>query len=111
MADGNFARFGARKGRRLIFFILLSVLLHGLIFLIKIDLSTDKSEEESLVSIKYIDDSKGLKPPSQPVLPPKPQKKEEDSKPKGQVVDFRRERNFRSAFQTSTKPTCSSWML
>ena len=88
MADGNFARFGARKGRRLILFILLSVLLHGLVFLIKIDLSTDKSDEESLVSIRYIDDS-AAKLPSTPVLPPKPpEKKKEDLKPKGQVVDI-----------------------
>lgn len=87
MADGNFARFGARKGRRLILFILLSVLLHGLVFLVKIDLSTDKSDEESLVSIKYLDDS-AAKLPATPVLPPKPEKKKEDSKPKGQVVDI-----------------------
>ena len=87
MADGNFARFGARKGRRLILFILLSVLLHGLVFLVKIDLSTDKSNEESLVSIKYLDDS-AAKLPATPVLPPKPEKKKEDIKPKGQVVDI-----------------------
>ncbi len=87
MADGNFARFGARKGRRLILFILLSVLLHGLVFLVKIDLSTDKSNEESLVSIKYLDDS-AAKLPAAPVLPPKPEKKEKDSKPKGQLVDI-----------------------
>ena len=88
MADGNFGKNGARKGRRLIFFILLSVLLHGLVFLIKIDLSDDKNDDESLVSIRYIDDSTGIKPPVTPVLPPKPEKKEEDSKPKGQIVDI-----------------------
>ena len=77
MADRNFGRFGARKGGRLILFILLSVLFHGLVFLIKIDLSTDKSGEESLVSIKYLDDS-GAKLPATPVLPPKPEKKKED---------------------------------
>ncbi len=87
MADGNFGKNGARKGGRLIFFILLSVLLHGLVFLIKIDLSADKSSEESLVSIKYIDDS-AAKLPATPVLPPKPEKKKEDSKPKGQIVDI-----------------------
>ena len=87
MADRNFGKNGTRKGGRLILFILLSVLLHGLVFLIKIDLSTDKSEEESLVSIKYLDDS-AAKLPSTPVLPPKPEKKKEDSKPKGQVVDI-----------------------
>ena len=87
MADRNFARFGSRKGGKLILFILLSVLFHGLIFLIKIDLSTDKSEEENLVSIKYLDDS-AAKLPATPSLPPKPEKKKEDSKPKGQVVDI-----------------------
>ena len=87
MVDRNFGKNGARKGRRLILFILLSVLLHGLIFLIKIDLSTDKSDEENLVSIRYIDDS-AAKLPATPVLPPKPEKKKEDSKPKGQVVDI-----------------------
>jgi TonB family protein len=87
MADRDFGRNGARKGGRLILFILLSVLLHGLVFLIKIDLSTDKSEEESLVSIKYYDDS-AAKLPAAPVLPPKPEKKKEDTKPKGQVVDI-----------------------
>lgn len=87
MADRNFARFGARKGGRLILFILLSVLFHGLVFLIKIDLSTDNSGEESLVSIKYLDDS-AAKLPATPVLPPKPEKKKEDSKPKGQLVDI-----------------------
>lgn len=87
MADRNFGKNGTRKGGRLILFILLSILFHGLIFLIKIDLSTDKSGEESLVSIKYLDDS-AAKLPSTPVLPPKPEKKKEDSKPKGQVVDI-----------------------
>ena len=87
MADRNFGRFGARKGGRLILFILLSVLFHGLVFLIKIDLSTDNSGEESLVSIKYLDDS-AAKLPATPVLPPKPEKKKEDSKPKGQLVDI-----------------------
>ena len=87
MADRNFARNGTRKSGKLIIFILLSVLLHGLIFLIKIDLSTDNSEEESLVSIKYLDDS-GAKLPATPVLPPKPEKKKEDNKPKGQLVDI-----------------------
>ena len=87
MAYGNFERNGARKSRKLILFILLSVLLHGLVFLIKIDLSTDKSDDESLVSIKYLDDS-AAKLPSAPVLPPKPEKKAEDQKPKGQVVDI-----------------------
>ena len=88
MADGNFGRNGTRKGGRLILFILLSVLVHGLIFLIKIDLSTDKNDDDSLVSIKYIDDSGGVKPPATPVLPPKPEKKAEDSRPKGQIVDI-----------------------
>ena len=87
MADRNFGRNGTRKGGKLILFILLSLLFHGLIFLIKIDLSTDKSDEESLVSIKYLDDS-AAKLPATPVLPPKPEKKKEDSKPKGQVVDI-----------------------
>ena len=87
MADRNFGKNGTRKGGRLILFILLSVLFHGLVFLIKIDLSTDKSEEESLVSIKYLDDS-AAKLPATPVLPPKPEKKKENSKPKGQIVDI-----------------------
>ena len=87
MAYGNFGKNGTRKSGKLILFILLSVLLHGLVFLIKIDLSTDKGEEESLVSIKYLDDS-AAKLPSAPVLPPKPEKKAEDQKPKGQVVDI-----------------------
>ena len=87
MADRNFERNGARKGGKLILFILLSVLLHGLIFLIKIDLSTDKSDEESLVSIKYLDDS-AAKLPATPALPPKPEKKKENQKPKGQLVDI-----------------------
>ena len=88
MADGNFGRNGAKRGRRLILFILLSVLLHGLVFLIKIDLSNDKNDDDSLVAIRYIDDSTGVKPPAAPVLPPKPEKKAEDSKPKGQIVDI-----------------------
>ena len=87
MADRNFGRNGTRKGGKLILFILFSVLLHGLIFLIKIDLSTDKGDDESLVSIRYIDDS-AAKLPATPVLPPKPEKKQEDVKPKGQVVDI-----------------------
>ena len=87
MAYGNFGKNGTRKSRKLILFILLSVLLHGLVFLIKIDLSTDKGDEESLVSIRYIDDS-AVKLPSAPVLPPKPEKKNEVTKPRGQVVDI-----------------------
>ena len=87
MAYGNFGKNGTRKSGKLILFILLSVLLHGLVFLIKIDLSTDKGDDESLVSIKYLDDS-AVKLPSAPVLPPKPEKKAEDQKPKGQVVDI-----------------------
>ena len=87
MADRNFGRNGTRKGGRLILFILLSVLFHGLIFLIKIDISTDKSEEENLVSIKYLDDS-AAKLPATPVLPPKPERKKEDLELKGQIVDI-----------------------
>lgn len=87
MADRNFERDGSRKSGKLILFILLSVLFHGLIFLIKIDFSSDKSDEENLVSIRYIDDS-AAKLPATPVLPPKPEKKKEDSKPKGQIVDI-----------------------
>ena len=111
MADRNFERSGARKGGRLILFILLSILFHGLIFLIKIDLSSKNGEDGNLVSIKYIDDSTGIKPPSQPVLPPKPEKKKEDSKPKGQVVDIAKPKNekkpdksrFLSEFDSSVK--------
>ena len=111
MADRNFERSGARKGGRLILFILLSILFHGLIFLIKTDLSGKNGEEDNLVSIKYIDDSTGIKPPSQPVLPPKPEKKKEDSKPKGQVVDIAKPKNekkpdksrFLSEFDSSVK--------
>ena len=88
MADRNFRGNGTRKSGKLIIFILLSVLLHGLFFLIKIDLSDNKNDSENLVSIRYIDDSTGVKPPATPVLPPKPEKKREDSKPKGQVVDI-----------------------
>ncbi|MBR6422090.1 energy transducer TonB [bacterium] len=116
MADRNFGKNGTRKGGRLILFILLSVLFHGLVFLIKIDLSTDKSEEESLVSIKYLDDS-AAKLPATPVLPPKPEKKKENSKPKGQVVDIAKpkiekkpsESRFLSEFDSSVeKETVSS---
>ncbi|MBP5407091.1 energy transducer TonB [bacterium] len=87
MADRDFGRNGTRKGGKLILFILLSVLFHGLIFLIKIDISGESSDEESLVSIKYLDDSPA-KLPASPVLPPKPERKKEDLKPKGQIVDI-----------------------